>query len=464
MNLKLTLPLALLAAFSGQAATLCGTIAAPLACTVTTSNHVNVTFGNFQLIASQSTGGAPTLTPADYSISANGVGAEGILTFTRTTGGPVVFNANAGQTVTGSISFSVILAPELPGTVNFLSTYSISLTGSQFRDGQAQIALIEPGAPNCQLAFPNTSTTCQTGSIVVNQFSGGMLMALAGNSGNAGIGQFSAAFAVDFTADPPPGNNVPEPSTWALIATGAGLLGWRKLRTQQVLLGALFGLALLAPLPASANTLCGTVAAPLACSETLANNVVITYTNFQLVSASSTGGAPVIQAADIAIETLSSGFSSSISFSRDPHDGFLTFFAGAGQSVSATLTFDVLLSTAVPGFASFDLPHLARLQGTASAGGDFSVDFFHSGSPACSVNKAVQFVFCGMASGITNQLPGNGLILALNSTNASTSVLNFSETFTTQFTADPDSSVPEPSTTALFLTGTALLTWKVRRR
>lgn len=220
---------------------------------------------------------------------------------------------------------------------------------------------------------------------------------------------------------------------------------------------AYLGLALISAAAAPAATLCGTFAAPTACSVTTSGNITYTYSNFLLGNATSSGGGTLFTAADFAIAVDTPGStSSSIEVSVAPGRIFTSFFVNAGQTSGAILTFHLLVSSSTPGTTSLLQPFSASML-ASSAGTGFATVQFTPASPVCQLSLSNQSDPCTLFLSSSNSVNA-GMILNLIGGTGNAAVLRFSETFDASIT--PSSGVPEPSSIALCLAGAAALAYR----
>lgn len=205
----------------------CGTVAAPETCELDVDN-VRYTFSNFELVAGD-------FAAADFGIDlATGGGGTAFITFAKTVAGS--FAANAGQTKNFTITYDVQLTALAAGTVQFEAPGIVSIgPASTLENGFAAVQMIlvnTPDSESCQAILNGNGKTqgvCDLPPGTSDFLSVGNLGALTGGTGNVSFGSFSNLLDATFTPDEvDPGGRVPEPSTWAMLAGGLGLLGWRR--------------------------------------------------------------------------------------------------------------------------------------------------------------------------------------------------------------------------------------------
>lgn len=228
-----TLGLALLSTTVAPALTLCGTFAAPTSCSVTTSGNITYTYSNFSLPTN--TGQGQFFAPSVFGISIDTPSAtQSSITIAPTVAsGLSSYFVAPGSSTSTVFSYDVTIAPALPGSVAFTSTYT----------GQANISIINnatatvqfsPATTTCAAPLANAAITCTfpsgtTTSVTPESIS----MILVGNSGVASVSSITSTFNATFTADPGNPSGVPEPSSIALFFTGVAALAWRRFRSTE---------------------------------------------------------------------------------------------------------------------------------------------------------------------------------------------------------------------------------------
>lgn len=181
-------------------------------------------FDNGALIDSvSSVSGAATLTSSDATFSNITVAAQGTPILPRADLSSVTLDATASATFTGTHDLTVdVFQTGVTGTGNTLSTFTVNgLTG-------------DPG-PTTESTFAD-GLLLSTHTFPVGQLDGsfGPLSAATGPFTSDEI-QYAIAFTApsqSFGGSAQLTTNVPEPSTWAMLALGFGFLGWTAFRRQ----------------------------------------------------------------------------------------------------------------------------------------------------------------------------------------------------------------------------------------
>gem|GEM_PF-5053237 len=173
------------------------------------ARQIQYVFSNFIILSNHSTGGGPSA----------------ILEFRKlaTQDNPsVVFFANAGEVASFIRSYNIAISPLAPGTASFVDVPVNRLdTGTATQNGTAlvQMTLNAVGQASTCFAGRNLNglfeTSCSYPPATVNQLSAGDSLTIAGNSGNASIGQFATQFNAAFTVSS--SSPIPEPSTFVLL-------------------------------------------------------------------------------------------------------------------------------------------------------------------------------------------------------------------------------------------------------
>jgi hypothetical protein len=217
----------------------------------------------------------------------------------------------------------------------------------------------------------------------------------------------------------------------------------------------LLALSVLSGLTAAASfgASCGTVASPTSCSITVGGTNIFTVSNFNLVNAGGSGGGQTYTGEDIAIDIGSGGgLSMVLTFSHNeagPSSGTV-FFNNAGQASNFTFSYDLELTTAVPGTASLIDPLTVALGLSSFAGnGQSAVQLSTSGVQGlCQATTVTTSDTCNLPLVLSNPL-SFGNIVSMSGNAGNTSIGTFTNLFQSDFTADQGSGVPEPSTFAL---------------
>jgi hypothetical protein len=210
----------------------CGTVAAPLACSVTVGGVVKYTFSSFTLISSVSSGaGANTYAAGDIAIDvSSGSGTTGLLTFTKLSTGPTPgssFFANANRTSNFTFSYNVAVEAVGFAGVLFSSPFIVdiplpSTAGNGF--GSVQLVISQPGV-SCNTVTSATAADCVIPGGQPSTLTAGNIVALFGGTGNAAIGSITNLFDVATAS----GQGLDVDGNGAYGATTDGLLAIRYL-------------------------------------------------------------------------------------------------------------------------------------------------------------------------------------------------------------------------------------------
>lgn len=180
----------------------CGTVAAPLACSVNVGGVVKYTFSNFTLVSATASGGATQYTGADVAIDvASGGGNTGLLTFSKVSNGSgIVFLANAGGTTSFTFSYNIAIEAIGAAGVVFGSPFTVNLlTQSHVGNGSGVVQFIISGPGVSCTAITQTGSTTSNCVIPGSQpatLTAGNISTLSGNTGNVSIGSFTNLFTV----------------------------------------------------------------------------------------------------------------------------------------------------------------------------------------------------------------------------------------------------------------------------
>ena len=202
----LMLAVSLAAAGDAFAQTSCGTIAAPIACSVTVGN-VTYTATNFTFVAASGIGGGNTYQAGDIDIAiTTGGGGTGLLQFGKHPSSPtagLVFFANPGETVSFSFSYDLTITPSAPGTVIYAGSVVSSFDETHTANATAAFQTILFGAPSCLAFTGSTTAICSLPPGTTTFLTVGDILTLTGNTGNTGVTLFQSSFDASFTAAPP---------------------------------------------------------------------------------------------------------------------------------------------------------------------------------------------------------------------------------------------------------------------
>ena len=226
-----TVFLAIAFAAPGFSAT-CGTVESPTACSITVGGNTTYTVSNFVFVNSSATGNGFVYQDGDIDINiGTGGGNTLLMTFTKHSGSPTggtVFLANAGDSSSFSYTYDVAISAAIPGTVAFATPDIVAFgTSSAVSAGFSVNQMILSDGVNgttCSAVRNSsglTQGTCNTlPANLTNLLRVSNITTLnGGNTGsNTSIGSITNLIAATFTADET--SNVPEPSSFALLAAG----------------------------------------------------------------------------------------------------------------------------------------------------------------------------------------------------------------------------------------------------
>lgn len=199
----------------------CGTVAAPLACSVELSGGAVFTVSDFTLVNANATGGGNLYQASDIAIDLVAASAdEARLTFSKNAAGPTAgtsFFVNAGAVSSFIVSYAVALDPVEAGAAVAFVGVTNTIQTSSAANGTSTVQLIFSGGPNCVASTANTSTACALSG--EDFYEPGIIATLAGNSGNTAILTIRNIFEV----------SVPEPAaSWAMLTSIATLAQLRR--------------------------------------------------------------------------------------------------------------------------------------------------------------------------------------------------------------------------------------------
>ncbi|MBK7469303.1 MAG: hypothetical protein IPI73_00445 [Betaproteobacteria bacterium] len=185
----------------------CGTVAAPMACTITVGGTVTYTFTGFTLPQSNASGGGTAFGAADINIDvSSGGGLAAVLTFSKNSANPgVVFFVNAGQTSNFIVSYSATISPAGLGIIAYGPLFAVDLNpASNTGNALGAVQFSIPGAPVCQaiigIAGSHKDCTIPAGQPLA--ISAGSIVSMTGNSGNASMLGFTNRFDATFAYRP----------------------------------------------------------------------------------------------------------------------------------------------------------------------------------------------------------------------------------------------------------------------
>jgi hypothetical protein len=199
------LALAMLALFFSPAshAVSCGTVAAPLACSVTAGGVVKYTFSSFTLVSSVSSGaGANTYAAGDIAIDVStGGGTTGVLRFNKLSSGPtpgLSFFANATHTSNFKFTYNVAIEAVGFAGVLFSSPFVVDIpqasnAGNGF--GSVQLVISQPGV-SCNTVTSATAADCVIPGGQPSTLTAGNIVGLSGGTGNVSIGAVTNLFDI----------------------------------------------------------------------------------------------------------------------------------------------------------------------------------------------------------------------------------------------------------------------------
>ncbi|MBI2687652.1 MAG: PEP-CTERM sorting domain-containing protein [Acidobacteria bacterium] len=229
----MTMTMTLAAAAVSLCGATCGTVAAPLTCTVNVGVNLLYTFGGFSVSAAS---GSHIYTGADIAIDvATGGGNTGLLTFSKVVNANgSSFLANPGESSSFTFTYTAAVSAVNPGTAAFGTPGIVNIGQANANGtglGAVQMLLLNPpNATSCQ-AFINSASTTQGVCNALppgttNVLTVGDIVTLSAGNGtgtnNVGVLSFSNLLSATFSAAPA-GGDVPEPSTW--VTLGIGLAG-----------------------------------------------------------------------------------------------------------------------------------------------------------------------------------------------------------------------------------------------
>lgn len=212
---------------------------------------------------------------------------------------------------------------------------------------------------------------------------------------------------------------------------------------------------------------CGTVATPGACTLNVNNQVQYTFSNFNFVTNSASGGAPLVTADDVNLNLVNGGGLSAIlqmSKATTTANPNVVFVANAGAAVGFTFSYNLSIAAIGAGTVSLSNPVSVELNTSAFAGnGIGAVQLSLPGAPICQAITTSTLDICTLPAGTTTSLTA-GNILALSGNSGNVSIGTFSNIYNASFTPTQPTGVPEPSSYALFGAGLAAIGYLRRRQ